>query len=59
MRSEDRIDEICGLLRKCWHKVPDLRLGQLIDNILKVSDPFYVEDTKLKEKLENFLKDSK
>lgn len=58
MRPESRIEVICELLREAWHKVPDWRLGQLIDNILGVNDPFYVEDTRLKEALEEFLKES-
>lgn len=54
MRPEDRIDIICEKLRKAWHQVPDWRLGQLIDNILGVNDPFYIEDTETEQALDRF-----
>ena len=47
MRDEKRIDEFCELLKKGWHKVPDWRFGQLIENLKRVAqqtDIFYIED---------------
>ena len=47
MRDEKRIDEFCELLKKVWHKVPDWRVGQLIENLKRAaqkSDIFYIED---------------
>ena len=47
MRDEKRIDEFCELLKKVWHKVPDWRFGQLIENLkraMQKSDIFYIED---------------
>ena len=37
------------LLEKIWNKYPDMRLGQLIVNISRTSDPFYVEDYDLEK----------
>jgi uncharacterized protein YihD (DUF1040 family) len=34
MRDPARIDRICELLRTAWHTSPDLRLGQLIFNLI-------------------------
>lgn len=59
MRPEDRIDRICEKLREAWHKVPDWRIGQLLDNILGVNDPFYVEDTETEKALDRFNRGSK
>ena len=59
MRPESRIEVICELLREAWHKVPDWRFCQLIDNILGVDNPFYVEDTQLEEALKEFLEEFK
>jgi uncharacterized protein YihD (DUF1040 family) len=47
-RDPKRIDEILAELRELWMKCPDLRLGQLVVNIIGPSQPtpevFYVED---------------
>lgn len=57
MRPEDRIDRICELLRKCWHKVHDWRLCQLINNLLG-DDIYYIEDAITEERLTQFFKES-
>lgn len=44
MRNPNRIDRICEALRQSWHRAPDLRLGQLIVDAIRRSDPYYVED---------------
>ena len=53
MRDPNRIDEFCNELARMWHKVPDWRFGQLIDNLTKEyhhethRDIFFVEDDEL------------
>ena len=57
MRNPNRIYEILNLLQRGWEKVPDLRFGQLIENLKKyidVDDLFYIEDDELVEKIINF-----
>jgi hypothetical protein len=47
MRDAERIDPVLSKISAIWKKYPDLRLGQLIVNLLPSnfrSDPFYVED---------------
>ena len=49
MRDENRIDEMCEELKQLWHRLPDWRLGQLIENLARAINPyckdaFYVED---------------
>lgn len=49
MRDPKRIPEILEKLRVIWERVPDWRLGQLINNVTYVSSvpAFYVEDEEL------------
>ena len=57
MRNPNRIYEILNLLQRGWEKVPDLRFGQLIENLkryIDVDDLFYIEDDELVEKIINF-----
>ncbi len=57
MRNPNRIYEILNLLQRGWEKVPDLRFGQLIENLKRyigVDDLFYIEDDELVEKIINF-----
>ena len=59
MRDPNRIPKILSILQQCWEKVPNLRFGQLIENLKKymgVEDLFYIEDEELLEKLTDFLK---
>jgi uncharacterized protein YihD (DUF1040 family) len=56
MRDPNRIDRICELLKKEWHKYPDLRLMQLLINAAKTRDEpklFHMEDEEIEEKLKN------
>jgi hypothetical protein len=57
MRDPARIERILGLVEKLWLDSPDLRLTQLIMNVLHMSsDPYYVEDDRLEEALKSFCK---
>lgn len=47
MRNPDRIHYILSLIEKGWSKIPDIRFGQLIENLklyMGKTDIFYVED---------------
>lgn len=44
MRDIDRIKPFMEELTKLWERVPDQRFGQLISNVLRNRDPFYIED---------------
>lgn len=51
MRDPKRIPEILKAIEKEWKKYPDLRLGQLLVNVISEYNMFYVEDEDLVEKL--------
>jgi hypothetical protein len=53
MRDPKRIDVILQEISNIWHKYPDMRLGQLIGNVLEGPNLYYVED----DGLVNALKD--
>ena len=44
MRDPKRIDVILQEISDIWHKYPDMRLGQLIGNVLEGPSLYYVED---------------
>jgi len=61
IRDPKRIDEILELISKIWHKNPDLRLIQLIENCfpemvdeygIRDTDLYYIEDNELQDRLE-------
>ncbi|AMV30272.1 hypothetical protein VT84_38120 [Gemmata sp. SH-PL17] len=58
MRDPNRIDRITEQLRAVWHTSPDMRLGQLLVNAIKPSQPcpqiFSVEDTITEAKLAKY-----
>ena len=54
MRRKDRIDSIINRLEDIWLEFPDLRLGQLLLNVSKDPELYYLEDETLIEKLEGF-----
>lgn len=62
MRDPNRIFRITALLAQAWAKVPDQRLGQLLENLLRFSDVYEdpdtwnTEDDKWEELLEHFIK---
>lgn len=56
MRDISRIPRITDVLEDIWRRVPQWRLGQLIENIKVFSgkdDLFYIED----DEMENILKE--
>jgi uncharacterized protein YihD (DUF1040 family) len=58
MRDPARIDELLELLRVYWKRNPDLRLGQIVCNVMRETnketcDPFYLEDGALTDFLRN------
>ncbi len=53
LRDPERIQKILGLLGKIWRKNPDLRLGQLIEN-MRCGGFYFIEDEELLRKLEKF-----
>lgn len=54
MRDPKRIVPMLELLRKAWERYPDMRLGQLVDNIFHSSggNQFYREDSDVWNDLE-------
>ena len=56
MRNKSRIDAIVTELEKIWVEYPDLRLGQLLLNVVKDPILYYLEDEELIERLKEFYK---
>lgn len=58
MRDPARIDEILAALRAAWQESPDLRLGQLIVDAIRPTQPcpevFHVQDEGLLERLTEY-----
>lgn len=57
MRDKKRIKAFMNELAKLWEeKAPDMRFGQLIDNIFSSLPgiPFYIEDEELLEQIKEF-----
>jgi hypothetical protein len=58
MRDPARIDRMIERLREIWHASPDMRLGQLLVNVIRPSQPcpqiFGVEDTFTEKQLEKY-----
>ena len=56
MRNPNRIPEFCNKLSDIWSKIPDWRFGQLMINLFNtIGDPFYLEDDKLIQKIEEIV----
>ena len=53
MRDPKRIDVILQEICAIWHKYPDMRLGQLIGNVLEGPSLYYVEDDSLVKALKD------
>jgi uncharacterized protein YihD (DUF1040 family) len=55
MREKDRINRILNNIEELWIANPDLRLMQLLMNVLQLNqDPYYVEDDILEKKLKEY-----
>ena len=54
MRRKDKIDSIVNKLEEIWLDFLDLRLGQLLLNVSKDPELYYLEDEDLIGKLEAF-----
>lgn len=57
IRTPERISKVLSLINEGWNKVPDWRLGQLIENLkryIDINDLFYIEDTKMEKYLKDF-----
>ena len=53
MRDPKRIDKILDELKSIWVKHPDLRLGQLLLNVIPETYLYYVEDDDLIKAIKN------
>ncbi len=56
MRDPKRIEVILQEISNIWHANPDLRLGQLICNVIQDPALYYVEDKELVKLLKDFYK---
>ena len=56
MRGEKRIPHIIDLIKKIWLKNSDLRLGQLLINIIGTDDLWHIEDDLWEEAVSDFEK---
>ena len=56
MRDINRIDPMLQKIGEIWKQYPDLRLGQLLENIATMynSSLYFTEDEDLMRKLEGF-----
>lgn len=54
MRNPDRIDIILKEISEIWKNFPDLRLGQLITNVVQDPILYYIEDKDLVKFLKEF-----
>lgn len=52
MRDINRIDDVLERIKKIWKQYPDLRLGQLLTNVVSESIIYFVEDDDLINALE-------
>ena len=59
MRNPNRIKRFCDRLYAAWIRHPDLRFGQIVENVkqeLHMYDIFYIEDEPLIRAIENSLR---
>lgn len=54
MRDINRIDKILNEINDIWKQFPDLRLGQLISNVVRDPSLYYIEDDDLVAVLKKF-----
>lgn len=58
MRDIGRIDKVLKEVSEVWKQIPDLRLGQLLLNVLQDPILYYIEDDQLVLHLKEFYKRS-
>lgn len=56
MRDVNRIDKILEQIGRVWKQYPDLRLGQLLLNVLGDPMLYYAEDAEIVMALRDFYK---
>lgn len=54
MRDKERIPQVLKEIQNIWEQYPDLRLGQLILNVVNDPAAYYVEDDVLIKALKEF-----
>ncbi|MCR4562305.1 MAG: DUF1040 family protein [Bacilli bacterium] len=54
MRDPNRIEKVLDEIKNIWQKCPDLRLGQLLLNVARDPELYYLEDDAIIEKLKTF-----
>lgn len=60
MRDPNRIEQVLAKVQALWKLIPDWRLGQLLINLTESGeDLFYLEDDKLEERIEKWLRITK
>ena len=58
MRDPKRIGPLLDVIKSIWEANPDMRLGQLLSNVLRDPALYYVEDEQLVRMLELYYKNS-
>jgi len=56
MKDPNRIKNILEKLKEIWERYPDLRFGQLIMNLFKDYELFFMEDEELLKEIEDLIK---
>ena len=54
MRNSKRIDVVLNEIKAIWERYPDLRLGQLLLNVIRDPYLYYVEDGDLVDYLKDY-----
>ena len=54
MRNKERIPQVLKEIQNIWEQYPDLRLGQLILNVINDPAAYYIEDDVLIKTLKEF-----
>lgn len=54
MRDPERIDKILDDIKSIWKRHPDMRLGQLICNVIPETYIYFVEDDSMIEAVNKY-----
>jgi hypothetical protein len=54
IRDPNRIAPMMERIKRLWESNPELRFYQLMGNVSKVKDPYYVEDSELMRWIEEY-----